>query len=158
MMLYKLFATILQSVNWNQKSFLWVDMPSSSSQKCADCTDFLYSFLPSVPIGHHFLKVLFTAPIVSTEPMDLSFCWLIKTGEWLCRSPHQQSPTCFSRLTWIVCVMRSKWSYNYCLVRCFFQNLFKQLVETFSIHIYRFSASDSWESKGCNHTVVLTWL
>ena len=33
--------------------------------------------------------------------------------------------TCLARLTWIVCEMGGKWSYNFCFVECCFQDLFK---------------------------------
>ena len=39
----------------------------------------------------------------------------------------QLCPTCFVRLTWMVCQMWGKWPYSCCFVGCCFQDLFTQL-------------------------------
>ena len=59
-------------------------------------------------------------------------------------------------LTWVVSEMKGKWPYSYCLksaARCS-----KQHAVSLSRSHLPFSASDSLESKWCNHTVVLAQL
>ena len=36
----------------------------------------------------------------------------------------QQCPVCLVRLTWIICVMRGRWPYSWCLMGCCRQGLF----------------------------------
>ena len=64
----------------------------------------------------------------------------------------EQCPACLVSLTWMFYEMGGKWLYNYCLVWCCFQDLFKTAG---NILYFSFSPDVSLESKCCSHTIVL---
>ena len=54
-------------------------------------------------------------------------CLRVHKSTWLMSSSLllQQCPACLVRLTWTVFVIGGRWPYNWCLVRCCRQDLFK---------------------------------
>ena len=85
------------------------------------------SLAASVLIGHFPKWVLYTAPNVCKELMTISLCLSINTGVSLMSSSLllQQYPASLPHLSWIICEMWGKWSYNCCFVGCCIQDLFK---------------------------------
>ena len=81
---------------------------------------------PSMPVIAH-CQVLLTAPRIHTELLNVSFCWLDKTGVSMCRSPYKEGHLwvcpyfpndCTACLTWMVCKMGNEWLYSCCFVGC----------------------------------------
>ena len=93
--------------------------------------DFL---LTSIPIGYHFWLVFSTAYSIHTDLMNLSFCWSGNTSVSMCWRPSgnvayefvHNSPAIsnMSCSFWMVCAMKGKWLYSWCLIEDYFQDLF----------------------------------
>ena len=108
----------------------------SLSSSHADSTKSLDSLSSSVPISHCSWLILHVSFSVYTILMNVSFVgWLTMVCPYggiyrrmLLMSLSLlflQYPACLVRLIWIVCEIGSKWSYSYCFVGCYFQDLLK---------------------------------
>ena len=103
---------------------------------------------PPLPIIHRFWQVFRLHPVSSQ-----SYCMYVRPGRPAFAWPYagvqrstslmssslllRQYPSCLARLTCIVFVMGGKWPYNWCLVGCCRQDLFKELYHKSQVILIR---------------------
>ena len=97
----------------------------------------------SLTLSRHFsLSFIASDRSSAQHPVSSHSCWMyVRAGRPAfarpCAGVHkstslmssslflQQCPACLVRLTWIVFVIGGRWPYNWCLVGCCLQDLFK---------------------------------